>query len=84
MKSRSTVIFLVLVLLTSGISYSQEYQAAKRTDTLFFDDFSGSSLDREKWNVVGPNFWVNNEQQVYVDSAATIFNVINNAFYVLN
>ncbi|MFD0977115.1 glycoside hydrolase family 16 protein [Salinimicrobium gaetbulicola] len=77
MKSRSTVIFLVLVLLTSGISYSQEYQAAKSTDTLFFDDFSGSSLDREKWNVVGPNFWVNNEQQVYVDSAATIFNVIN-------
>lgn len=39
---------------------------------LFSDDFDADSLDREKWNVVGPDFWVNNEQQAYVDSPETI------------
>lgn len=29
-------------------------------------------LDRGIWNVVGPDFWVNNEQQAYVDSPDTI------------
>ena len=39
---------------------------------IFADEFNAPSLDRRKWNVVGPKFWVNNEQQVYVDSPATI------------
>jgi beta-glucanase (GH16 family) len=40
---------------------------------LLFDDFSGGQLDRSTWNVVGPAFWVNNEQQAYVDSDSTIY-----------
>jgi beta-glucanase (GH16 family) len=40
---------------------------------VFFDDFSGASLDRNKWNVVVTGGVVNNEQQAYVDSAATIY-----------
>ncbi|MDA0873865.1 MAG: glycoside hydrolase family 16 protein [Bacteroidetes bacterium] len=39
---------------------------------VFFDDFEGTELDRDHWNVIGPEFWVNNEVQAYVDSAATI------------
>jgi beta-glucanase (GH16 family) len=35
---------------------------------LFFDDFSGPSLDRARWNVVVTGETVNNEQQAYVDS----------------
>jgi beta-glucanase (GH16 family) len=39
---------------------------------IFADEFNAGSLDRSKWNVVGPSFWVNNEQQAYVDSPQTI------------
>jgi beta-glucanase (GH16 family) len=36
--------------------------------TVFFDDFSGSDLDRSHWNVIVTGRTVNNEQQAYVDS----------------
>ena len=65
--------FMALALIFSGNSYAQELPMEMATDTLFFDDFSGSSLDREKWNAIGTDFWVNNEQQIYVDSKETIF-----------
>lgn len=39
---------------------------------VFADEFNGPTLDRTKWNVVGMDFWVNNEQQAYVDSPDTI------------
>ncbi|WP_374406168.1 glycoside hydrolase family 3 N-terminal domain-containing protein [Pelagerythrobacter sp.] len=39
---------------------------------IFSDDFDTGTLDRSKWNVEGPTFWVNNEQQAYVDSPETI------------
>lgn len=39
---------------------------------IFADEFDSGTLDRGKWNVVGPVFWVNNEQQAYVDSGETI------------
>jgi beta-glucanase (GH16 family) len=39
---------------------------------LFFDDFTGPSLDRTKWNVIVTGQTVNNEQQAYVDSTDTI------------
>jgi beta-glucanase (GH16 family) len=47
--------------------------AAAQERVVFFDDFSGDGLDRAAWNVVGPSFWVNNEQQAYVDSDSTIY-----------
>lgn len=43
--------------------------------TVFFDDFSGASLDRGLWNVVVTGQWVNNEQQAYVDDSSTVFTV---------
>lgn len=38
----------------------------------FAEEFDAATLDRTKWNVVGSELWVNNEQQAYVDSPATI------------
>ncbi|HVU57151.1 MAG TPA: glycoside hydrolase family 16 protein, partial [Puia sp.] len=40
---------------------------------LFYDDFSGSKLDRNKWNVEITGFTTNDEQQAYVDSSATAY-----------
>ena len=44
----------------------------KASVLLFADEFNGGQLDRSKWIVIGPEFWVNNEQQAYVDSPETI------------
>jgi beta-glucanase (GH16 family) len=48
-------------------------RADAKSKTVFFDDFSGKTLDRSKWTVriTGPTY--NNEQQAYVDSADTIY-----------
>jgi beta-glucanase (GH16 family) len=46
-----------------------------KTDTVFFEDFNEQSLDRSKWNVEVTGHTVNNEQQAYVDSAATLYMV---------
>ncbi len=39
---------------------------------LFADEFNAGQLDRTKWNVEGQEFWVNDEQQVYVDTPEAI------------
>lgn len=41
-------------------------------DLVFADEFNSGALDRRAWNVVGMDFWVNFEQQAYVDSPDTI------------
>lgn len=67
--------FLGLMFVGSGHGYAQNMPVKAEKDTIFFDDFSGSALDRSKWNVMGTDFWVNNEQQIYVDSSATVYTV---------
>ncbi len=47
-------------------------QAWQDGDLLFADEFNSGQLDRSKWNVVGPDFWVNNEQQAYIDAPETV------------
>lgn len=74
MKNIFTSVLLAFAVSCGTMLYGQELPH-KKSDTLFFDDFSGSSLDREKWNVMGTDFWVNNEQQIYVDSSATVYTV---------
>ena len=39
---------------------------------VFGEEFSGSSLDRSRWNVIVTGRTVNNEQQAYVDSAEVL------------
>ncbi|QZD91963.1 glycoside hydrolase family 16 protein [Qipengyuania xiapuensis] len=41
-------------------------------ELLFADEFDAGSLDRDKWIVIGTDFWVNNEQQAYIDDPSTI------------
>ena len=41
-------------------------------EVLFSDEFNGPDLDRTKWNVMGTDFWVNEELQAYLDSPDTI------------
>lgn len=45
---------------------------AEARELVFADEFDSGSLDRSKWNVIGMDFWVNNEQQAYLDSPDTI------------
>jgi beta-glucanase (GH16 family) len=47
--------------------------AAPPPQTVFFDDFSGSELDRSRWNVIVSGRIVNNEQQAYVDSKEVLY-----------
>lgn len=75
MKKIIKMNFYTLLIFSVSVSAGQELHIPTGTDTLFYDDFSASSLDREKWNVQGTDFWVNNEQQIYVDSSTTIFTV---------
>jgi beta-glucanase (GH16 family) len=54
-----------LALLLAAVTTAS---AAPKEKVIFFDDFSGPALDRKKWNVIVPNWVVNNELQAYVDS----------------
>lgn len=46
--------------------------AAPAERLIFSDEFNEPALDRSRWNVVGPDFWVNEEQQAYIDSPETV------------
>jgi beta-glucanase (GH16 family) len=48
-------------------------QKQTKTDTVFFEDFNGPTLDRSKWNVEITGNTVNDEQQAYVDSTSVLY-----------
>ena len=54
---------------TTGLA-SQDALGSERV--VFEDQFDAGALDRGKWNVEGPDFWVNREAQAYIDSPETI------------
>jgi beta-glucanase (GH16 family) len=58
-------------LLTTTTVKAQ--QTPPKTDTVFFEDFNEKTLDRTKWNVEVTGHTVNDEQQAYVDSSATLY-----------
>ncbi len=63
------------MLAAAGPLAADNHQATARAAEralVFADEFDGPVLDRTKWNVVGMDFWVNNEQQAYLDSPDTI------------
>lgn len=63
-------------LLSAGLLMALHTNAQQtKIDTVFFEDFNEQSLDRSKWNVEVTGHTVNDEQQAYVDSAATIYMV---------
>lgn len=73
---RSTAV-LGLMCIASACTQPEKASQNKTPESniVFFDDFSGPALDRSKWNVIVTGFNVNNEQQAYVDSSATIYTV---------
>ena len=64
------------MLMTSGcgstLAAPSSAAPAASERLVFADEFDAPTLDRSKWNVIGPDFWVNQEQQAYVDSPDTI------------
>ncbi|RFZ82185.1 glycoside hydrolase family 16 protein [Mucilaginibacter terrenus] len=63
------VLSISAVLLMCGAALAQQ----SRQDTIYFEDFNKSTLDRNKWNVEVTGHTVNDEQQAYIDSTATIY-----------
>jgi|SRR6185437_488226 len=65
------IIFTIAAFFCFTHLFAQKKLAS--SDTLFFDDFNENTLNRDYWNVEITGNTVNNEQQAYVDSAATIY-----------
>lgn len=68
-----TLAFSLLVATAPGQGSPSADPVAAATQVqgrplLFADEFNAGKLDRSKWIVIGPEFWVNNEQQAYVDT----------------
>ena len=64
---------LALTACGSGTAAeSGDAENAHDRTLLFADEFNGAELDRSKWNVIGMDFWVNDEQQAYLDSEETV------------
>ncbi|MCJ8211047.1 glycoside hydrolase family 16 protein [Mucilaginibacter sp. RS28] len=65
-------IALGLMMLSSTNLKAQK--PVEKSRVIFFEDFSASKLDRSRWNVIVTDKGVvNNEQQAYVDSSATLY-----------
>ena len=67
--------YLIAAALLLSVVPSPAGRTAGRTvatPPIFFDDFSGPSLDRTKWNVTVSGPVYNDELQAYVDSPDTV------------
>jgi beta-glucanase (GH16 family) len=64
---------LIVILFLQCSSPRHSSTGAAASSVVFFDDFSGKEIDRSKWNIYLTGQVFNNEQQAYVDSAATIY-----------
>ena len=62
-------LLIISALLFGGTAIAQQ----SKKDAVFFEDFNRKTLDRTKWNVEITGNTVNDEQQAYVDSAATLY-----------
>lgn len=68
---------ILLAATAAALAYSPPVALAQETPAqprqlIFADEFDDAALDRGKWDVVGPQFWVNNEQQAYVDDPSVL------------
>ena len=64
---------IAIIIAFSIITSLKAQQSQPKTDTIFFEDFNENTLDRTKWNVEVTGHTVNDEQQGYVDSSATLY-----------
>ena len=66
-----TILTPVAVLAAPLAAHDPDAKTAGR-ELIFADEFNDATLDRSKWIVIGPDFWVNNEQQAYIDDSSVI------------
>ncbi|MXO51512.1 family 16 glycosylhydrolase [Erythrobacter gaetbuli] len=71
-RSPMKSILLSLAAALAAIPAAASAHDMSGRELLFADEFDAGSLDREKWITIGPDFWVNNEQQAYVDDPGVI------------
>jgi beta-glucanase (GH16 family) len=62
----------IIVLLSCSVAPSRVEVPNARGDVVFFDDFSGPTLDRSRWNVEITGWTKNDEQQAYIDAPETL------------
>jgi beta-glucanase (GH16 family) len=62
----------ILTLFMTPLCMAQQ---KTKTDTVFFEDFNGKTLNRSKWNIEVTGNTVNDEQQAYVDSSSVLYMV---------
>jgi beta-glucanase (GH16 family) len=74
------IVSFCCALAVSTICLGQKKKAAAKTEetVIFFDDFEGKKLNRNKWNAEVTGMHVNNELQAYVDTGLTVF-LVNGA-----
>lgn len=75
MRILTTATALLIALSIAAPAQADDHAAAASAPAralVFADEFDAGTLDRDKWNVVGMDFWVNEEQQAYLDSPDTI------------
>ena len=72
MKFSQFACLAALAALTSPAIAHDPGAATAGRELIFADEFDEGALDRSKWIVIGPDFWVNNEQQAYVDDPSVV------------
>lgn len=65
MKAIAILVFPLVAACATTPTVSMAEPAPRAL--LFSDEFEGNALDRAKWSVIGTEFWVNDEQQAYID-----------------
>jgi len=58
--------------LSALLCFTVTLALAQKKDTLFYESFNSTALNRKKWNVEVTGRTVNNEQQAYVDSSLVL------------
>ncbi len=71
-KYREKAAVFASILALSLAASQPAWAHSEDRQLLFADEFNGEELDREKWITIGPQFWVNDEQQAYIDDPAVI------------
>ena len=72
---RAPIALAFASLIAAAPTHAEHHPAtasAEARELVFADEFNSGELDRSVWNVVGMDFWVNDEQQAYLDSPDTI------------
>lgn len=72
LHKRKLVVVLIVCVVGFVYAVRPPVTSPQKSKIVFFDDFTGTKLDRNKWNAEVTGMHVNDELQAYVDSGAVI------------